>query len=424
MSQSTIIISYSELLEELEARKQECHLLLGNGFNNSLGISTDYKSIFTRMQDEEPVYKKIAAEIEQDSYDIEKLIGKMKQSLLGEGSEIKKFLESYIENKVKFDFMKSASSIVKENVKEIYQENNKNIYLLFKNFSNYFTLNYDNFLYLLLMKFKKTADEKQPTVAFQNTELFQREDLDQNQNNIYKEIQNIRKNGRSFIGTNDNTVKIDLNKITKSYFQSQIKLWAKRSNKGWSAGDIEKASDLILEEEKENSKLTNLNDGFSKELFDINPDQNIFFLHGSFHIYKDRGTIKKITQKQDKALYERFGNIINAEEKDIVCILTNGQEEKEKQIADNTYLKKCSEVLASLSGSIVIFGSSLAENDGHIFNAINHSQIDKVYISSTIEQKEQDLQKATDLFPLKEITLFDYQTVSYDMENKGQRHNQ
>ncbi len=38
---------YTDVLKELQKKNNGgCHLLLGNGFNNSLGINTSYKNLF------------------------------------------------------------------------------------------------------------------------------------------------------------------------------------------------------------------------------------------------------------------------------------------------------------------------------------------------------------------------------------------
>jgi len=57
---------------------------LGNGFNVSLGILTDYKSIFEKMIKEEPVYQTIKLQMEEQNHDIERLIGKLKDCLKAE----------------------------------------------------------------------------------------------------------------------------------------------------------------------------------------------------------------------------------------------------------------------------------------------------------------------------------------------------
>ena len=59
------------------------------------------------------------------------------------------------DNKIKLDFMQALHSIVKSQIKHVYAEQNEGIYILLSQFDNYFTLNYDSFLYLLLLKYRK-----------------------------------------------------------------------------------------------------------------------------------------------------------------------------------------------------------------------------------------------------------------------------
>ncbi len=410
MGNRTELITYSELLNNVDKNSNN-HLLLGNGFNNSLGVKTDYKSIFERMLKEESIYEKIKSKMQQYSYNVEKLIGVLSKSL-NEEKETYLFLNDYIRRKIRYDFMKAASSIVREQVRCIYQDSNQDIYLLFKNFTNYFTLNYDTFLYLLLMKFKKA--ENQEAVAFINTPLFQEKDLDQAQNNIYKEIKEAREKGKIHIIIRNVDSPINLNKCKKGEFEVSIRQYSKNRKKNWKVKDIKRVCDQIWEEEKKHPKLKNVNDGFIQgEFLQGESHQNIFFLHGSFHIYENGSSIRKITQKQNRALYERLEEIIQADEGDIICILANESKDKVKQINNNQYLKKCIEKLSSLSGNIVIFGSSLAENDAHIFNAINRSSINNVYISSSKGSHKHDYEKALLLFQKKTIILFDYTTIPY-----------
>ena len=412
-------IDYSELLKQLEDSSNN-HLLLGNGFNNLFGIKTDYESIFLKMLKEEPVYEKIKKEIQKESinYDIERLIDELRKCLKPENENIGEFLNIYIQQKVKFDFMKAASSIVQEQVKKIYQERSYDIYVLFKNFDNYFTLNYDTFLYLLLMKFKNPDDDQNSVVAFSNTSRFQQEDLNDRQNNIYEEIKNARKDGKLEIIIGNEPAKIDLKSVTKGDFETNIRQYSKKENKGWVRKDIKSVCGRIWEEENNNKKLDHINDGFQKDIFEEdNISQNIFFLHGSFHIYRDKQLVKKITRQDNKAFYQHFDEIIWENEKEIVCVLTDTSENKVDEIGDNRYLKKCLDQLSKLSGNIVIFGSSLSDNDKHIFESINQSSVKKIYISSCKKQKKEHSKRSERLFPEKEIVLFDYETISYGLKD-------
>ena len=62
---------------------------------------------------------------------------------------------------------------------------------------------------------------------------------------------------------------------------------------------------------------------------------------------------------------------------------------------------------------MVILGSSLAENDSHIFKKIDDSKVQKIFIASSEKGKEEDLEKAENFFSGKAIDLFDRDTISY-----------
>ncbi len=158
-----------------------------------------------------------------------------------------------------------------------------------------------------------------------------------------------------------------------------------------------------------------MDDGFQDEIFtpDVLENQNLFFLHGAFHIYQRGKFVYKITQKQNKALYDRVEEIINSATEKIVYVLTDTAEDKNEDIQRNEYLKTCFDKLSKIGGCLMIFGSSLANNDKHIFTQINNSPIEKIYLSSSPNNEQKDRDKAKDRFPDKEIILFDYGTVSY-----------
>ena len=166
------MITYCELLNRLNEDERDNHLLLGNGFNISLGVFTDYKNIFNKMKEKYNGYEDLNI---NGNYDIENIIGELKNQIPVNSSH-KLFLDSFINNKVKSDFMKSAYKIAKEGVKEIYSDKNYGVGILFENFTNFFTLNYDPFLYLMLMKYKKT--DLDIALSFQHTLGFKKTDAD------------------------------------------------------------------------------------------------------------------------------------------------------------------------------------------------------------------------------------------------------
>ncbi|MBU1122449.1 MAG: DUF4917 family protein [Candidatus Omnitrophica bacterium] len=405
--------TYPEVLESLDNHNN--HLLLGNGFNGSLGVKTDYRSIFEKMKCDYKGYNDLTDVIEDAKYDLEKVIGILK-SQLKEGGGQKSFLDKYINAKIKFDFMKATHEILKEQIKNVYQEKNEEVYLLFKNFQNYFTLNYDSFLYLLLMKFKKddTSKEKDDAIAIQHTFKFQEIDMN-DESDAYKKISEAHNDGIVITDVNGLKQTRNLNRLPKRRFEDEVKDHYKEE---FSSKSIQKAVNLLWrkkEEREKGNKLLYANDGFlfdkDEFIYKSQEVQNIFFLHGAFHLYQKNEKVYKITQKTDKALYERLEEILENEGEEIVCVFTDTN--KDVQIKKNKYLTNACEKLATLHGKMVIIGISLSDNDSHIFENIRKSRIDAIYIASKKSNMKKDYDRAVEVFKGKDVMLFDRDTISY-----------
>ncbi len=423
MEEGIQILTYNEVLEAIQ--NQVNHLLIGNGFNYGLGINTGYKSIFKKMiENNRGLYIEATSLVEQCNYDLEIFIAKLEEDIAHDNS----FLRKYVRNKIKIDFMQAVHEIVKAEIKTIYAEKNEGIYILLQNFTNYFSLNYDSFLYLLLLKYKPIQNDLNNGIVFQPSIKFIEEDMDKRQNSIYSEIKNARLKGELEINVGDksNSLKKSLSLLTRVHFSTEVKEYSKTNKKGWKTRDIDKVVKSIFEEEARNRLLNKVYDG-SKQLrifgdeyefiFDTNSKtQNLFFLHGAFHIYKDGERVKKITQHSDKALYERLEDILNNEEQDVVCVFQ--QNDKIDVIFQNEYLLNCYNKLSGLTGNMVIIGSSLAENDNHIFEQINNSKIDVVYISILAKEIEKISELAKTKFPSKKIYFFDAESISYELPNE------
>lgn len=395
--------TYKEVLSIIESASCENHLLLGNGFNLSLGVDTSYEKIFELMRDNFNVYNEL--KIENENYDVEFIIGKLKEQI-NEG-DLKPFLEKFINNKIKLDFMKSAYQIVKSQIKDIYNEKNGGLGLLFKNFNNYFSLNYDPLLYLVLMKYR----ENKNILTFQNTLKFKVEDNQNKEVFSYLEIYNNWT--KKLVGPQNKAIEKPLSELTKVDFTNQLKQILKSQGKAINQQVLE----LAYEKLKENFVKLTINDGYNLVnndlIFNRFQNQNVFFLHGAFHIYEKKNKLcYKITQTQNKALYEKLETILNDENQEIICVFTN--ENKIGKINENQYLKKGFDELAHLKGKLMIIGSSIDQNDQHIFNQINLSSINEIYYASSFESEISDLKRLNRAFVDKKITLFDRKTISYD----------
>lgn len=419
MKREIKIMDYKEVLENINW--QEAHLLLWNGFNRWLGINTSYDAIFSRMIKENHwIYKDVKDIVKECGSDLEKFIWRMTDDIDQENT----FLKKYVSNKIKLDFMKAAHEIVKEEIKNLYAEKNQSIYILLQNFENFFTLNYDSFLYLLLLNFKQKDDDRIKTLALQPSLKFQEEDINTTENNIYTEIKQAREKWFLTIGIGEDTESSSsLSESPKATFTTAVKEYFK-SNK-WKWTDIDRVISKIWEEEKENAILENIDDWYriqalfpwSKEkeyVFNINKEtQNLFFLHGAFHMYKDGEDIKKITQSSNKALYDRLEEILNDEDKDVLTIFQ--AEDKLVEIEKDDYLKRCYNKLATLQGCLVVIGFSFSDNDKHICDQINKSPANTLYISTRKEKFKSTFDKLSKIFSKKNIILFEAESISYDI---------
>lgn len=148
-NQDIPLITYKDVLSQIES--EDNSLLIANGFNYGLGVHTGYSDIFQRMiKDNNAVYIQAKSLIEKCGYDLETFLGEIDKDIKKENV----FLRKYTKNKIKYDFMQALHDIVKEKTNSIYEDKNAGIFILLKQFTNYFTLNYDTLLYMLLLKFK------------------------------------------------------------------------------------------------------------------------------------------------------------------------------------------------------------------------------------------------------------------------------
>jgi len=286
------LISYNDVLQELEKSKPNNHLLLGNGFNLSLGIKTDYKSILNQMKGNNKEFESVIKE----NFDLEEFIGACKSQILETDNPYADFMKLYYHNKIKLDFMKAVTQIVSKEMKNIAQVKKEEIYILLKQFDNFFTLNYDPFLYQLLMSYKK--DSKKEVLIIENTLPFIKEQMENSTQAILKEIEDGYQSGILTINMGTDETQLELSNLNKSDFEKEMKLYfGKRVSKK----ELKKVIDHFWKnkDSTEKREIERIDDGFGlfgKEIIFKNPQtQNLIFLHGAFHIYQRGKVIFKIT---------------------------------------------------------------------------------------------------------------------------------
>jgi len=403
---------YQEVRAEWQ-KSQQRHLLLGNRFNQLLKVYTDYENIFDHMKKIYWRYEDIQDVFENEcNRNIEKLPEALKKDAAGN------FLPDYIQEKVYSDFRKALFTIIASRVAYIYKAKNQVIHALLDGFVNYFTLNYDPFLYQLLMKFE--VSDNQPT--FQSL-LDEAEDP-----RIYEKISEAYNKRIVSVSVSDdeqsheitggpkNPFTVDMNRYLRpNWSDKEIGLALKNFYKflGGEKNRTDRVNELLLW----------FNDGWATGPKSpdkpYNPQgQNLFYLHGAFHIYQDSKGIYKSIRQGTKSLYAMIEENLSSDENEIVWVFRG--EDKLREIEKNDYLRTGYQKLSKLNGALVIIGCALAENDTHIFKQINDSQVDSIYIASSHTRDKRSNKgwsqlhyaRASKYFPnVKTITLFDWETI-------------
>lgn len=255
--------------------------------------------------------------------------------------------------------------------------------------------------------------------------------MNETQNQIYSTIKNVRQLGERTLTFGENDVSTTrLSEVRKAAFVDIVKEYNQQHGLGWLVNDIDRVCGYILDEERNDKKLLRIDDGgrfiplpgVSKDLIEIDVKsvtQNLFFIHGAFHILVKGEKRYKVTQETDKALYTKLQDLLNQEGNDVLCVFQ--ADNKIEAVEQDPYLSHCLNKLAELKGALVVLGCSLSDNDSHIFDRINQSQIQDIYISY-YKNCEETYVRDISLFPEKNVYVFDAETISYNIEDFEQEH--
>jgi hypothetical protein len=126
----------------------------------------------------------------------------------------------------------------------------------------------------------------------------------------------------------------------------------------------------------------NTDDGFRKGGVwnGYETDQDIFFLHGGLHLFRDGGAIKKHISQEFNSIIEQVKQNL-ARNIFPIFVSEPTAERKKIRIDNNPYLTYCYRSLRSTDSPVFIFGHSMDENDKHIFDQISASKTDSVFVS-------------------------------------------
>ena len=434
------IKTYKALLQELDSTSDNCHLLLGNGFNAVLKMETGYENITQKLRDINPHYKDLKIELKKCDFDVERFIKLLEEQIEDIGDiEIRTFLKGYIRPAVKKDFLESLSRIVESKVEDIFDPSVSvwaDLQSFLSRFMNFFTLNFDPFLYIILLRLKEPSPSK-TTPANKKHKLSPLEkNLCTEMLEIYNDSELFSKMAKYNLTSGVVAVsEIGLKPIGRFAIGLILPQYSKYENyspeefnnafeaawKKIKGHDDEKARGEkfeqvqlqvkrdfeiqfdMLDSGKPIGRKLHMRDGFGLSLeglryleleqpFDRPPErkQNLFFLHGALHMYQQddkEGIYKTHKGGDDDGEYQRFYPATIAtlrdQAKSDFCVLSPTRKEKKDRIDGNIYLKFCFDKLSELDGNLVIIGVKLDKNDDHIFAQIRaNTKIKKIFLSA------------------------------------------
>ncbi len=123
-----------------------------------------------------------------------------------------------------------------------------------------------------------------------------------------------------------------------------------------------------------------------------NTATNYFYLHGAIHLLQfcNKKNPCKIANVINNNICHHTNNLLADKDYDIkrVIVIGSTSDVKTKIITENNYLSIAHSTLKELTGDVVIYGCSMDDNDKHIWNSLNSSNIDSIYIGICPTQKD------------------------------------
>lgn len=145
--------------------------------------------------------------------------------------------------------------------------------------------------------------------------------------------------------------------------------------------------------------------------------KHVYYLHGALFLFKIPPDILKLRRGDEpKELVVMIGDVIT---RGIMPLFVSEGKYKEKleTIKRSNYLNFCYEALEQSKNKLVIFGSSLSEQDAHIYKAINYKKNKReLAISIHIGNKskdelEEEIKHKKGKFKYHKIYFFDSETI-------------
>ena len=131
--------------------------------------------------------------------------------------------------------------------------------------------------------------------------------------------------------------------------------------------------------------------------------KGLFFLHGALHLYQVSGEVRKhCWERSGTRLVEKIK--VGLAKREYPLFIAEGKsEQKMEQINQSSYLSYCFSKLRRVQNFIVVYGSSLGDNDLHIVNAISENRdIGKVFIGV---YDEKNVQQTVQIDKMKDYAI-------------------
>jgi Domain of unknown function (DUF4917) len=141
----------------------------------------------------------------------------------------------------------------------------------------------------------------------------------------------------------------------------------------------------------------------------------VYFLHGALHLVTgSAGATWKLTQSGLKNILRQFGKPIEGDAHARPLLVTEGSAgDKLIAIEENVYLSHALNALRWPDGPVVVFGSSLSEQDAHLVTALSEKRERPVAISMLRAPQKELLLKQSDIYgrlDASELLFFDAAT--------------
>jgi len=108
---------------------------------------------------------------------------------------------------------------------------------------------------------------------------------------------------------------------------------------------------------------------------------SVYYLHGALHLFDAGHELQKYTwSRTELAIVDQIRAALD-DNRYPLFVSEGNSTAKLTKIMHSAYLHKALRSFESITGNLFIFGHSLAENDNHILNLIEHGKVSQLFVS-------------------------------------------